>query len=144
MSDQTESRIRIAAAPAVVMAVIADLEAYPQWAEGVAAVELLEVYEDGLPATILMTIDSAPIKDTVTLEYTWFGDDHVDWVLVKGGTVTRNDGTYQLTDNDDGTTTVAYRLVVDISIPMIGMIKRRAEKIIVDTALKGLKKRVEG
>ena len=36
-----------------------------------------------------------------------------------------------------------YRLAVDVKIPMIGMIKRKAEKVIVDTALKGLKKRVE-
>ena len=36
-----------------------------------------------------------------------------------------------------------YRLSVDIKLPMIGMMKRKAEKIIVDTALKGLKKRVE-
>jgi hypothetical protein len=38
---------------------------------------------------------------------------------------------------------VHYRLAVDVKIPMIGMIKRKAEKVIVDTALKGLKKRVE-
>jgi hypothetical protein len=38
---------------------------------------------------------------------------------------------------------VTYRLRVDVSIPMIGMLKRRAEKVIIDTALKGLKQRVE-
>ena len=43
----------------------------------------------------------------------------------------------------DGSTEVTYRLAVDISIPMIGMLKRKAEKVIIDTALKGLKKRVE-
>ena len=38
---------------------------------------------------------------------------------------------------------MVYRLAVDISIPMIGLIKRKAEKAIVDTALQGLKERVE-
>jgi hypothetical protein len=33
---------------------------------------------------------------------------------------------------------------VDVKIPMIGMIKRKAEKVIIDRALKGLKQRVEG
>ena len=47
------------------------------------------------------------------------------------------------TDNGNGTTTVEYRLAVDVKIPMIGMLKRKAEKVIVETALKGLKKRVE-
>ncbi|HBK38679.1 MAG TPA: cyclase, partial [Actinobacteria bacterium] len=46
-------------------------------------------------------------------------------------------------DSGNGTTTVYYRLQVDVKIPMIGMLKRKAEKVIVDTALKGLKARVE-
>ena len=32
---------------------------------------------------------------------------------------------------------------MDLTIPMLGMFKRKAEKVIIDTALKGLKKRVE-
>ncbi|MFC7587576.1 hypothetical protein ACFQYP_30740 [Nonomuraea antimicrobica] len=39
---------------------------------------------------------------------------------------------------------MTYELAVDLSVPMIGLIRRKAEKVIVDTALKGLKKRVEG
>ena len=38
---------------------------------------------------------------------------------------------------------MTYRLAVDVKIPMIGLLKRKAEKVIVDTALKELKKRVE-
>ena len=38
---------------------------------------------------------------------------------------------------------VTYRLAVDVKIPMIGSLKRRAEKIIVDTALTELKRWVE-
>jgi hypothetical protein len=56
--------------------------------------------------------------------------------------VTAMDGMYQLTPNGDSTS-VLYRLAVDVKIPMLGMIKRKAEKAIVDTALKGLKERVE-
>ena len=55
--------------------------------------------------------------------------------------LTGMDGTYLLESHGD-TTTVHYRLAVDVKIPMIGMIKRKAERIIVDTALKGLKRRV--
>jgi hypothetical protein len=39
--------------------------------------------------------------------------------------------------------TVTYSLAVDLNIPMIGMLRRKAEKVIIDTALKGLKRRVE-
>jgi hypothetical protein len=43
-----------------------------------------------------------------------------------------------------GQTTVTYELAVEVRVPMPGMLKRRAEKTIIDTALKGLKTRAEG
>jgi hypothetical protein len=55
----------------------------------------------------------------------------------------RQEGSYTLSGTDGGTE-VTYRLTVDMAVPMIGMLKRRAEKVILDTALKELKKRVEG
>lgn len=39
---------------------------------------------------------------------------------------------------------MTYYLAVDLMIPMLGMLKRKAERVIMDTALKELKKRVEG
>ena len=40
-------------------------------------------------------------------------------------------------------TDVTYELSVDLAIPMIGLLKRKAERRLTDTALKDLKKRVE-
>ena len=53
------------------------------------------------------------------------------------------DGAYILEPPGRRATEVTYQLAVDLAIPMIGMLKRKAEKVIIDTALKGLKKRVE-
>ena len=61
----------------------------------------------------------------------------------KGQMQKRNDGSYTLVETDDRTE-VTYAITIDLSIPMLGMIKRKAEKVILDTALKELKKRVEG
>ncbi len=144
MADQTESSIVINAAPATIMDVIADLPAYPEWSDGINEVKVLALYEeDNRPADAHFSLVSGAIKDDYELEYDWDGDKSVSWTLTKGDMLTAMDGVYELTDNGDGTTTVNYRLSVDVKIPMIGMIKRKAEKVIVDTALKGLKKRVE-
>jgi len=143
MADQTESSIDIDASPAEIMAVIADLPAYPEWSEGITSIEVLSVYEqDGRPADARFHLDSGPIRDTYELEYDWDGDSKVTWKLTNGDMVTAMDGMYELVANG-GTTTVKYRLAVDVKIPMLGMIKRKAEKVIVETALKGLKERVE-
>jgi ribosome-associated toxin RatA of RatAB toxin-antitoxin module len=144
MADQTTSSIAIGAPPAQVMAVIADLQAYPDWADGVKAVEVRTTTSDGRPEQVWFTLDKAPIKDSYVLHYTWENDRAVSWLMAERGTVLKGlDGAYDLADNGDGSTEVTYRLTVDISLPMIGMLKRKAEKVIIDTALKGLKRRVE-
>lgn len=144
MADKTQSSIVIAASAPAIMQVIADLPAYPQWSDGIKAVEVLSEYEDdNRPADARFTIDAGVISDTYELEYDWDGDASVSWTLTKGQTLTMLDGRYDLTDNGDGTTTVHYSLEVDARLPMIGMLKRKAEKAIIDTALKGLKQRVE-
>ena len=71
------------------------------------------------------------------------GTGSVSWSLVRAGVLTALNGTYALTGKAKGPTKVTYDLEVDLKIPMIGMLKRKAEKVIVDTALKGLKQRVE-
>ena len=40
-------------------------------------------------------------------------------------------------------TEVVYDLTVELAIPMLGLFKRKAEKLIIDTALRGLKRHVE-
>lgn len=144
MAEQTESSIVIDATPSAVMAVIADLAAYPDWSEGIKEATVLAIYDDDQrPADARFRVESGPIKDTYELEYDWDADSTVRWHLTKGDMVTAMDGSYVLTANADGTTTVVYRLAVDVRIPMIGMLKRKAERVIIDTALKGLKARVE-
>ena len=47
MAEQTTSSIVIDATPAQVMAVIADFPAYPEWAQGMKQVEVVEEGADG-------------------------------------------------------------------------------------------------
>lgn len=141
MAAATTSSIDIAAPPERVMAVIADFDAYPEWAEQVKSVEVLE--PGAPPGRVKFTMDAGPIKDSYTLDYTWASDGRaVSWTLVKGHMQKAQDGSYTLTGIAAGTT-VTYSLAVDLNIPMIGMLRRKAEKVIIDTALKGLKRRVE-
>jgi ribosome-associated toxin RatA of RatAB toxin-antitoxin module len=142
MAEQTTSSIVISADPAAVMGVIADFEAYPQWAQGVKKAEPRDQGADGRPDDVYFELDAAPIKDAYTLHYDWHGNDSVTWTLVEGKMLKAMDGAYEL-QGRDGSTEVTYRLAVELSIPMIGMLRRKAEKVIIDTALKGLKRRVE-
>jgi hypothetical protein len=145
MADRTTSSITVKAGKAEIMAVIADLESYPTWASGIRGFTVLKRGEDGRPSRADLTFEGGPFSDTVGLAYTWEGDDRVTWKLVEpGSVVTTLNGSYTLDDdNGDGDTEVIYELAVDVRLPMLGMVKRKAEKRIIDSALKGLKRRVE-
>lgn len=142
MADQTTSSIEINATPAVIMAVIADFAAYPQWAQGMKSAVVVEEGAEGRPKQVAFELEQKPISDAYTLSYDWNGDQSVSWTLVEGKTIKALDGSYLLEEVSGGTR-VTYKLAVDIAIPMIGMLRRKAEKVIIDSALKGLKKRVE-
>ena len=142
MAEQTTSSIVIDAPAAEVMAVIADFPAYPEWAQGMKKAEVVEEGAGGRADKVHFELEAAPIKDSYTLAYDWKGDSSVTWVLTEGKMLKAMEGAYVLEPTGPGTE-VTYRLAVDLSIPMIGLLRRKAEKVIIDTALKGLKKRVE-
>jgi len=146
MADRTESSIVIAAPPGEVLDVIADFEAYPEWAAEVKGVRVLAEEGDGWADQVEFTLDAGAIKDTYVLDYEWDvvddGTGVVSWSLVSAQVLKAMNGSYTLSTDGDGTR-VTYRLAVDVKVPMIGLLKRKAEKVIVDTALKELKKRVE-
>jgi len=146
MAEQTTSSIVVDATPSAVMGVIADFPSYPEWAKGVTTADVRASYgpeQGGRAREVFFVLDVTPIKDEYTLSYVWSGDEQVTWTLVEGKMLRSLDGAYILRDLGDGRTEVTYRLALDVSIPLIGMLKRKGEKILIDTALKGLKKRVE-
>ena len=143
MADRTSSSITVAAGREVVMGVIADFGSYPEWATGVRSAQVLDPDSDGRPLRVRFGLDAGMIRDSYVLAYDWDGDAGVRWHLAEPGSmVTEMSGAYLLAEDGAGTK-VSYELAVGTRVPMIGMLKRRAEKTIIDTALKGLKKRAE-
>lgn len=146
MADHTESAVVIEASPDAVLDAIADLEAYPSWAKGLRSVRVLSE-DEGWADEAEFVVDAGPLKDTYVLRYTWDVDEDstgvVSWTLVRGQSLAAMDGSYTLSPAGGGTS-VTYRLAVELKMPMPGMLRRRAEKSIVATALEDLRALVEG
>ncbi len=141
MADQTSGSVDIAAGPAEIMNVIADFDHYPEWVDSMKSAEVLS-WSDDKAETVRMVLDHNLVKDDYVLAYDW-QPTKVSWRLVEGTLLKSMDGAYEL-EPKGARTTVTYHLTVDVNLPMIGLFKRKAEKTIIDGALKGLKKRVEG
>lgn len=149
MAESVSESIKINATPEEVMAVIADLEDYPNWSEGFTAVEIITTHDDGATKDAAFSISTPVGKDTYEISYIWTGNDAVSWSLnsddsgkPKSGMMKKLIGSYTLQAEGDGTK-VIYELEIDPKIPMMGFMKKKAAATIVDQALNGLKKRVE-
>jgi ribosome-associated toxin RatA of RatAB toxin-antitoxin module len=143
VADKTAQTIYIDADPATVMDVIADIASYPEWVAEYQETEVLESDADGYPTTARLVLDAAVLRDTMVLAYVWPADrTSVTWTLVESSLLKSLEGAYRLAPKGSGTD-VTYELAVDLKIPMIGLLKRKAERRLTDTALKDLKKRVE-
>jgi len=130
------------------MDVIADFAAYPQWALAVKKAEVLIPGAGDRAERVRFLLDAGLLKDVFVLDYVWSEDGlTVAWELVEGQIQKAQHGSYVLAPLSSAAaataTKVTYSLAVELAIPMIGMIKRRAEKVIMDTALKELKRGVE-
>ena len=74
-------------------------------------------------------MDAGLLKDTYELAYTWAPNGmSVSWDLVSAQLQKTQHGSYVLKPAGSGTE-VTYTLAVDLTVPMIGVLRRKAEKI---------------
>ncbi|HEY0699943.1 MAG TPA: SRPBCC family protein [Micromonospora sp.] len=146
MADTTTQSIVIDAPGPRVAEVICDFTRYPEWTEAVKSVEVVEEYEDGYASQVRFVIDAGVLTDEYTLAYDYAEDiSRIEWHLVQPSRMQKRQvGSYDIDDHGDGTCTVTYTLEVELAVGMLGMFRRKAEKMITETALKQLKRRVEG
>jgi ribosome-associated toxin RatA of RatAB toxin-antitoxin module len=125
------------------MDVIADFEAYPEWASGVKTTEILERDTDGRGSKVRFEVSMLGLSGWYVLTYRYEPDDAgISWTFVEGSPIKNLEGEYVLTGSD-GSTEVVYRASVEPGVPMIGFMKRKMEQQVIGIALKGLKNRVE-
>lgn len=143
MPDSSTQSLTMSAEPSAIMDVIADFAAYPKWTGAVKQVEVTDAGTGGRARRVKFGLDAGLIKDTYELEYSWRSDGlGVSWDLVSGQLQKSQHGSYSLRRVEQATE-VTYSLTVALNVPLVGPLRRKAERTIMDTALKELRKRVE-
>ncbi len=144
MAEETEGSITINASPDQVMEVITDFNAYPKWTQGVKKTEIKKKDSKGRPAEVYMEAGSMGFNAKYTLRYSYKAKNSgLSWTsLEASGAVKSIKGEYAL-DGDGDQTKVTYRTTMELGMSVPGFMKRQGERMIIDSALKGLKKRVE-
>lgn len=142
MGERVSDSVTIRATPDEILEVVLDLEAYPDWAEGMKDVQVTERDEQGRPVLARFVVDARVAEIDYVLRYDHSGE-HLTWKLERGDVVRQLDGEYRVTQRD-GVSDVVYSLEVDVTLPVPGFLKKRAARVILDTSLRGLRERVEG
>jgi len=145
MAESSTQSITINAPAARVAEVICDFPRYPEWVSAYKSVDVIEEYEDGYASQVRFVLDAGVLTDEFTLAYEYAEDiSRIEWHLVAPSKMQKSQrGSYDIVENEDGTSTVTYTLEVELGMAMLGMFQRKAEKMIMDTALRELKRRVE-
>lgn len=141
-TDRVHSDIVIQASPGEIYDIIGDLEAYPEWQEEFKEAEILETDEDGWATRARFKLAAMGMSLHMVLAYT-YTDTVMSWTLVESDLLQRNEGSYTLTDNGDGTTTLTYELEISSTIPLPSMLRRQLANRIVTGSLKHVKQRAE-
>ena len=144
MASQASQSVMISAQPAEILAVIGDFAAYPDWVEALTSCTVLSHHPDGSADQVRFVVETGIVQDDYVLAYSWPPSRlGVSWTLVSSQIMSAQQGSYVLTPKGRDTE-VTYALSVELSIPMMAMFQRQAEKMIMDVALRSLKTRVEG
>ncbi len=140
----TVQSIEVSASPQLVYEVALDLEAYPDWITGVREVEVHDEDEHGRPVRASFVADAMIKEISYTLLYRYDLENGFSWSAEPGDDIKGMDGSYEFNELDDGGTEVLYALKVEPAFTVPGFLRRQAEKQIVSSALRGLKRRAEG
>lgn len=143
VAEHALDRLNVAAPPARCQSVALDFERYSEWALDVKTAEVLQRDGEGRPALVAFRAAAMGRSAAYTLRYSYPDENVITWVLVEGDVVSRLDGSYRFAAAADNTTEVTYELTVELTVPVPGFVKRRAEGKIVTTALRELKHRAE-
>jgi ribosome-associated toxin RatA of RatAB toxin-antitoxin module len=141
--EGTVQSIEVSASPQHVFEVALDLEAYPEWITACKSADVLEEDDQGRPLRAAFVFHILIKEINVTLRYSYELEHGFSWTAEPGPDLQALDGSYEFREIDAGNTEVLYALRVEPAFTIPGFLRRQAEKELVQSALRGLKKRAE-
>lgn len=141
MTEGTFQTLEIDAPAEALYDVVADVGKYAEWATGVKEAEVLETDDHGRVVRARFVLEGFIKEIKYVLRYNHDRPNSLSWTSEESDDLKMMEGSYTFKPSD-GATEVIYALSVEPKFTIPGFIRRQAERQIVTTALKGLRKRV--
>jgi uncharacterized membrane protein len=104
---------------------IVDYESFPGWQSAVQRIEVQSRDETGLGKQVRLYLSAKGQKVDYTLDYAYERPHEIRWDFVEGNGVKDVDGTYRFESLGEGRTRATYKLGIDPSLPVPGIVARR-------------------
>jgi hypothetical protein len=141
-TDEARRTTEISAPFERVLGTVHDVRSQVEWVAEIREIEILETLDEGTVDVARVTAAAPVGTDEYTLRYER-GPEGISWSLVSGRLQTGQDGRYTLEALPDARTRVTYSLRISHHLPLPGFVRQRVVNGLVDSALKGLKGRLE-
>ncbi len=141
--EGTVQQVEVSADPQKVHDIALDLEAYPEWVDGVQSVVVDSRDDQGRPVEASFVVHAMIKQISYTLQYSYERDNGFSWSAIPNDDIRTLEGSYEFNALPDGGTEVVYALKVNPAFNVPGLLRRQAEKQVIGAALRGLKKRAE-
>lgn len=141
MPEGTFAQLEIQASAEDLYDAVADVASYPEWATGVKEVEVLELDEEGRVYRARFVLEGFIKEIEYVLRYVHDRPDSLAWTAEESDDLKMLEGSYKFVPLEDATE-VTYSFTVEPKFTIPGFLRRQAEKQIVTTALRGLRRRV--
>lgn len=144
MADQTTQRMVVHASPERVWDLLTDFPSYPRWATGLKSATVVSSDDEGRGVEVAFRAAAMGRSTSYTLRYDYSQAPRMlSWKLSDGDITRVLDGSYELLPAPEDRTEIVYNLTVDLTAPLPGFVKRRAEERIIHTALTELRDYLE-
>lgn len=144
MAEHASEQITVEAPVEACYSVLLDFENYSDWVPDLKSTTVVERDAEGRGAVVEFRAAAMGKSTTYQLRYDYEGaPNRLAWTLERGDVERAIDGAYLLAETPEGATEVTYELSIELVIPLLGFMKRRAEERIIRAALPQLKAHVE-
>jgi uncharacterized membrane protein len=120
-----EHTIEIEAPIETCFTAIVDYESFPRWQSSVISTEVLSRDGEGLGERVRLFLSAKGQRIDYTLDYSYERPAGISWEFVEGHGVKDVDGVYSFDDLGGARTRATYRLGIDPTLPIPGIVARR-------------------
>ena len=134
--------VEVSADAALIMAIVADFERYPEWNEEIRGLWVLARYDDGRPSQLRLDTEVQGMARTFIQAVYYPGDNQIQTVLQQGDLFTKQEQLFSAVETG-ASSLLTVDMDVETSMPIPAPMVKQLLNTVLDNLAEKLKQRAE-